>query len=115
MRSARGGKPGPPRRRTVDACSRRNDGAEPKTYAGLWITNEETNMSGSAIDYARMENGKHLSEFFEFLRIQSISTDKAFAQDVRAAAEWLVVHMMAAGLENVEAIPTEGHPMVCGE
>jgi acetylornithine deacetylase/succinyl-diaminopimelate desuccinylase-like protein len=52
------------------------------------------------------------AEYFEFLRIPSISTLPENAADCRAAAEWLAARLRAAGLEHVEVSQTPGHPIV---
>jgi len=51
---------------------------------------------------------------FELLRIPSISTDPAFAGDVRRAAEWLRADLESIGFE-AEVHDTPGHPMVVGQ
>jgi acetylornithine deacetylase/succinyl-diaminopimelate desuccinylase-like protein len=72
-------------------------------------------MSSTALNYARANEVKFREEFFEFLRIQSISTDKAFSKNVQQGAEWVVSRMKEIGIEGAEAVPTAGHPIVCGE
>ena len=47
----------------------------------------------------------------DFLRIPSISTDPAYDQDTRRAAEWLVQELRGLGYD-AEACKTIGHPMV---
>ncbi|GAC1045110.1 M20/M25/M40 family metallo-hydrolase [Rhizobium sp. No.120] len=47
----------------------------------------------------------------ELLRIKSISTDPAFAEDCKAAARWLADDLIACGFE-VATYPTPGHPIV---
>ncbi|MBY6241903.1 M20/M25/M40 family metallo-hydrolase [Methylosinus sp. Sm6] len=50
---------------------------------------------------------------FDFLRIPSISTDPAFAQDCRRAADWLCGQLRDLGCDaGVRATP--GHPIVVG-
>jgi acetylornithine deacetylase/succinyl-diaminopimelate desuccinylase-like protein len=46
-----------------------------------------------------------------FLRIPTVSTDPAFAADVRRGAEWLVTQLREIGFE-ANAMATLGHPMV---
>ncbi|MBM3759475.1 MAG: dipeptidase [Acidobacteria bacterium] len=53
-----------------------------------------------------------LDELFEFIRIPSVSTLPEHAPDVRRAAEFTADQLRKAGLENVEIIETEGHPLV---
>lgn len=47
------------------------------------------------------------------LRIPSISTDPAFAEDCRKAADWLVADLQSFGVD-ARVCPTPGHPMVVG-
>lgn len=49
----------------------------------------------------------------ELLRIQSISTDPAYKDACKDAANWLVEDLKGLGVE-AEARPTPGHPMVVG-
>ncbi|MCX6139833.1 MAG: dipeptidase [Candidatus Kapabacteria bacterium] len=55
------------------------------------------------------------SQLLEFLRIPSISTDPANAQDVSRCASWLADHLRSIGMPLVEVIPTDGHPIVYAE
>jgi len=52
-----------------------------------------------------------LERLFALLRIQSISTDPAYAAEVRAAAEWLAADLAGLGFD-ASVRPTPGHPMV---
>jgi acetylornithine deacetylase/succinyl-diaminopimelate desuccinylase-like protein len=63
-------------------------------------------------DYVRENHDRLLNELFELLRIPSISTLPEYAQDVARAAEFVAFKLVAAGLENVEVIPTGKHPLV---
>ncbi len=47
----------------------------------------------------------------DFLRIPSVGTDPARAEDTRRAARWLAGQLRELGLE-VELAPTDGHPVV---
>ena len=51
----------------------------------------------------------------EFLRIPSVSTDSERREDMKRASEFLADLVRNAGIENVEIIPTAGHPIVYGE
>ena len=73
------------------------------------------NMRDDARDYIQKHIAQAQEEFFQLLRIESISTDKAYTKEVREAADWIVARMQAMGLQRVEATETGGHPMVCGE
>jgi len=52
-----------------------------------------------------------LERLIQLMRIPSISTDPAHADDVAAAADWLVRDLAALGL-TARRDPTPGHPMV---
>jgi acetylornithine deacetylase/succinyl-diaminopimelate desuccinylase-like protein len=54
-----------------------------------------------------------LERLFELLRIRSISTDPAYAEDCRAAADWLARDLTGLGFDAA-AHPTPGHPVVLG-
>lgn len=54
-----------------------------------------------------------LERLFDLLRIKSISTDPAFADDCRAAGEWLAADLRAIGFD-ASVRDTSGHPMVVG-
>ena len=66
-------------------------------------------------DYAQTHAETFRHELHDLLRIASVSTDPAYADKVRAAADWLVDHLKNIGL-SAERIETEGHhPLVYGE
>ncbi len=67
------------------------------------------------MEYAKRNHDRYLSELREFLAIPTISTLTEHKSDVQQGAEWLSRQFKAAGLQQVEVIPTEGHPLVYGE
>ncbi|MGC2164130.1 MAG: dipeptidase [Silvibacterium sp.] len=72
-------------------------------------------MSSAAIDYARQNYPRFLGELKTLLRIPSVSTLPEHKTDVAAAAAWLADDMKRIGLEHVQVIQTEGHPLVYGD
>ena len=58
---------------------------------------------------------RYLDELFNFLRIPSISSLPEHAADVKRAAEWVANRLTTAGIEAVQILPTEGHPVVYGQ
>jgi acetylornithine deacetylase/succinyl-diaminopimelate desuccinylase-like protein len=54
-----------------------------------------------------------LERLFALLRIESISTDPAYAASCKAAAGWLVKELNGIGFDT-SARPTAGHPIVVG-
>lgn len=62
------------------------------------------------------ENQKRFEEeMLDFFRIPSISALPEHAGDVQKAAEWVADRLRQAGVENVEILPTDGHPVVYGD
>ncbi len=69
-----------------------------------------------AIDlYVRQNEARFLEELKELLRIPSISTLPEHNGDTHRAAEYTAAKLIAAGLEHVEVIETERHPLVCAD
>jgi acetylornithine deacetylase/succinyl-diaminopimelate desuccinylase-like protein len=56
-----------------------------------------------------------LEQLKDFLRIPSISTDPGHNGDVRRCAEFVAAMLRDAGMNSVELIEGEGHPLVYGE
>src|SRR5688500_13822196 len=69
----------------------------------------------TALDAALAHADAHLDDSVERLKtlvaIKSISTDPAYAGDVRQAADWLAADLKALGFDAAVR-PTPGHPMV---
>src|SRR5580704_7567285 len=55
-----------------------------------------------------------LDRLFALLRIQSVSTDPAYAAHCRTAAEHVAADLRSLGLETTVR-PTDGHPVVVGK
>jgi acetylornithine deacetylase/succinyl-diaminopimelate desuccinylase-like protein len=53
-----------------------------------------------------------LDELFTLIRIPSVSTAPEHKGDVQKAAEYVAASLRTVGMENVEIIPTEGHPLI---
>jgi acetylornithine deacetylase/succinyl-diaminopimelate desuccinylase-like protein len=68
-----------------------------------WKTHLEGNLS------------RYLDELAEFLRIPSISSLPEHAPDVKRAADWVAGRLESAGIEGIQILPTEGHPVVYGQ
>src|ERR1035438_5206251 len=69
-------------------------------------------MASSAVTYARNNQPRFLGELKDFLRIPSISTLDEHKPDVQKAADFVASELRRIRLENVEMIPTKGHPLV---
>jgi acetylornithine deacetylase/succinyl-diaminopimelate desuccinylase-like protein len=71
-----------------------------------------TTAISSAVSYARDNRQRFLDELKDLLRIPSVSTDPDRKDDVRKAAEKVAAELKRIGFDNVEIIPTKGHPLV---
>lgn len=69
----------------------------------------------TAFEYANSNANTFRSQLHDLLRIPSVSTDPSRNDDVQQAAEWIAQNMRDAGIENVEIMPTGGHPVVYGD
>jgi acetylornithine deacetylase/succinyl-diaminopimelate desuccinylase-like protein len=69
-------------------------------------------MPPSTDDFVSSNRERFLEELNEFLRIPSISTLPEHKDDVARAAQFTADSLKKAGLENIEIIPTGGHPLV---
>lgn len=66
-------------------------------------------------EFIQNNKERYLEELFDILRIPSVSADPEYAGDVKKAADSVADYMRKGGVDNVEVIPTEGHPIVYGE
>jgi acetylornithine deacetylase/succinyl-diaminopimelate desuccinylase-like protein len=74
-----------------------------------------SSSTAGARRYGEANRDRFRAELLELLRIPSISTLPEHQGDVRRAAEYVADHLRRAGLEAVEVISTQGHPLVYGE
>ena len=70
-------------------------------------------MLTDVLDWIDTNLPASLDRLFDLLRIESISTDPAYAAACRKAADWLVADLLGLGFE-ASARPTPGHPIVVG-
>ncbi len=71
-----------------------------------------TRELSSAVAYSQENQPRFLEELKALLRIPSISTLPEHKGDVRHAAEVLAAELKRIGMEHVELIEGEGHPLV---
>jgi acetylornithine deacetylase/succinyl-diaminopimelate desuccinylase-like protein len=72
----------------------------------------EDHMASPAVGYAKENQQRFLGELKDLLRIPSVSTAPEHKDDVRRAAEFVANDLRRIGMENVEIIPTKGHPLI---
>ncbi len=68
-------------------------------------------MLNAILTHLQTNGDQALDRLKQFLRIPSISTDPAYADDCRAAADWVAGQLTQCGLEAAVE-PTDGHPAV---
>ena len=66
-------------------------------------------------EYLEDNTSRYLEELMAFLRIPSISSLPEHAPDINRAAEWVAERLKTAGIEEVQILPTDGHPVVYGQ
>lgn len=67
------------------------------------------------IDFIDQNRERYVDELKEFLKIPSISTLEENKPDMQTAAKFVADKLTDAGMNNVEIIQTDGHPLVYGE
>ncbi|MDP2735245.1 MAG: M20/M25/M40 family metallo-hydrolase, partial [bacterium] len=72
-------------------------------------------MSTPVNAYIESNRDRFLEELKVFLTIPSVSTLPEHKPDIERASEFLAAQHRAAGMQKVELIATEGHPLVYGE
>lgn len=72
-------------------------------------------MLAPALTYFENNYNRYLMEIQDFLSIPSVSSDESHSGDVQQAAKWIAGRLSQAGIEQVEVVPTEDHPIVYGE
>jgi len=68
----------------------------------------------AVLDRIDRDLDRSLERLFSLLRIQSISTDPAYKEHCRAAAEFVAADLASIGFAS-EVRPTPGHPVVVGK
>jgi len=69
-------------------------------------------MPNATDTYIQQNEKRFLNELKDFIRIPSISTLPENKPDIDRAAHFVAEALKKAGLENVEIIPTQKHPLV---
>src|SRR5664279_4861284 len=70
-------------------------------------------MLSNVLDWIDTNLPASLDRLFDLLRIESISTDPAYAPSCRKAAEWLAADLGDLGFD-ASIRQTPGHPIVVG-
>ena len=72
-------------------------------------------MASPAVDFARSNQQRFLNELKDLLRIPSVSTLEEHKPDIQKAADYIASELRRVGMENVEIVPTKGHPLIYAE
>lgn len=67
------------------------------------------------VGHVRSNRERFRDELFDFLRIPSVSTESRYREEVARCADWVAGRMREAGMEGVETVSSDGHPIVLGE
>ena len=76
---------------------------------------EEPKLREALERYFAAERGRQLEELLSFLRIESVSAQRTHQQDMERAAEFVAADLARSGLDKVEIMRGEGHPVVWAE
>lgn len=72
-------------------------------------------MPTTPLSYAREHQETFLAQLQEYLRIPSVSTLSEHKPDIERASRWIANEMRRIGLDNVQILPSDGHPFVYAE
>ena len=64
------------------------------------------------LSFIESNHERYLTELKELLSIPSVSSQNERKPDIRRTTEWLLNHMKNIGLQNVQIMETDGHPVV---
>jgi len=64
------------------------------------------------LSFMESNHDRYLQELKELLAIPSVSSQNDRKPEMRRAVEWLYNHMTRIGLQHVQILETEGHPVV---
>jgi acetylornithine deacetylase/succinyl-diaminopimelate desuccinylase-like protein len=68
-----------------------------------------------ALEYANQNRDRFVADLKELVAIPSVSMQDEHKDDILRAADWLVARLTGLGMENVQILPTDKHPVVFGE
>ncbi len=74
-----------------------------------------SDQRAQALEYAHQNQEKFLDNLKKLVSIPSVSTNPENKPDMQRAAEWIAGYLRRLGMDNVQVMPTAGHPVVYGE
>lgn len=69
----------------------------------------------NVLSFIESNKERYLSELKDFLAIPSVSSQSNHQGDMQHCAQWVADHMGSIGMQNVQVMPTPGHPVVYSE
>lgn len=69
----------------------------------------------AALEYVRQNKAEFLQTLKEWIAIPSVSTLPEHKPDIFRAAGWVAEKLKTLGMENVQIMPTAGHPIIYGD
>jgi acetylornithine deacetylase/succinyl-diaminopimelate desuccinylase-like protein len=81
----------------------------------VWKIEIGDTMLDKALEYAHQNREGFLSQLKEFLAIPTISTLDERKPDMQRGAEWVAAQLRSLHMDNVQIMPTAGHPVVFAE
>ena len=67
-----------------------------------------------ALAFAAANRSRFVEELRQLIGFPSVSAQPRHAQDMKRCAAWLADHLRGFGLDGVQVVATEGHPLVYG-
>jgi acetylornithine deacetylase/succinyl-diaminopimelate desuccinylase-like protein len=67
------------------------------------------------LNYIETNKQRYLTELKEFLSIPSVSSQSTHNGDIQRCAQWVADQMRSIGMQNIQIMPTAGHPVVYSE
>jgi acetylornithine deacetylase/succinyl-diaminopimelate desuccinylase-like protein len=68
-----------------------------------------------ALDYANQNRERFIADLTELVAIPSVSMQDEHKDDILRAADWLSARLTGLGMQNVQVLPTDKHPVVFAE
>jgi acetylornithine deacetylase/succinyl-diaminopimelate desuccinylase-like protein len=79
------------------------------------VTSADSKSLNDLNQYFDKHGDRFLEDLKAVLRIPSISTEDRYRDDVRRCAEHIASHLRDLGMNGVEVIASDGHPIVYAE
>ena len=74
-----------------------------------------TERRQKALEYAQKNQEKFLNQLIDLCKIPSVSTDPEAKPAMQQTANWVAEKLKSIGIQNVQIMPTDRHPVVYGD